>query len=113
MKVDETVKLLESGAARTLMAQLYGEDGVEANVKRYDDLLAGYEKMFGGEGDVKLFSSPGRTEISGNHTDHNHGKVLALSLIHIYQSTGNQRAALILRWRKGIRLRWEPPSPYI
>ena len=49
MKVNETVKLLESGAARTLMAQLYGEDGVEANVKRYEDLLAGYEKMFGGE----------------------------------------------------------------
>ena len=76
MKVNETVKLLESGAARTLMAQLYGEDGVEANVKRYEDLLAGYEKMFGGEGDVKLFSSPGRTEISGNHTDHNHGKTV-------------------------------------
>lgn len=65
MKVNETVKLLESGGARTLMAQLYGEDGVGANVKRYEDLLAGYEKMFGGEGDVKLFSSPGRTEISG------------------------------------------------
>ena len=52
MKVNETVKLLESDGARTLMAQLYGEDGVEANVKRYEDLLAGYEKMFGGEGDV-------------------------------------------------------------
>ena len=43
MKVNETVKLLESDGARTLMAQLYGEDGVEANVKRYEDLLAGYE----------------------------------------------------------------------
>ena len=49
MKVNETVKLLESDGARTLMAQLYGEDGVEANVKRYEDLLAGYEKTFGGE----------------------------------------------------------------
>ena len=58
MKVNETVKLLESGGARTLMAQLYGEDGVGANVKRYEDLLAGYEKMFGGEGDVKLFPHP-------------------------------------------------------
>ena len=105
MKVNETVKLLESGGARTLMAQLYGEDGVEANVKRYEDLLAGYEKMFGGEGDVKLFSSPGRTEISGNHTDHNHGKVLAGSInldcvgvagtnesnqVHIVSETYNQ-----------------------
>ena len=105
MKVNETVKLLESGGARTLMAQLYGEDGVGANVKRYEDLLAGYEKMFGGEGDVKLFSSPGRTEISGNHTDHNHGKVLAGSInldcvgaagtnesnqVHIVSETYNQ-----------------------
>ena len=105
MKVNETVKLLESGGARTLMAQLYGEDGVGANVKRYEDLLAGYEKMFGGEGDVKLFSSPGRTEISGNHTDHNHGKVLAGSInldcvgvaaknnsskVHIISETFNQ-----------------------
>ena len=55
MKVNETVKLLESGGARTLMAQLYGEDGVGANVKRYEDLLAGYEKMFGGEGDEAVF----------------------------------------------------------
>ena len=105
MKVNETVKLLESDGARTLMAQLYGEDGVEANVKRYEDLLAGYEKMFGGEGDVMLFSSPGRTEISGNHTDHNHGKVLAGSInldcvgvagknesnqVHIVSETYNQ-----------------------
>ena len=33
-----------------------------------------------GEKDLYLFSSPGRTEISGNHTDHNHGKVLAGSI---------------------------------
>ena len=83
MKVNETVKLLESDGARTLMARLYGEDGVEANVKRYEDLLAGYEKMFGGERDVMLFSSPGRTEISGNHTDHNHGKVLEIGRAHV------------------------------
>lgn len=50
MKVNETVKLLESGGARTLMAQLYGEDGVEANVKRYEDLLAGMRRCLAGKG---------------------------------------------------------------
>ena len=31
-------------------------------------------------GDIKLFSAPGRTEIGGNHTDHQHGSVLAGSV---------------------------------
>ena len=50
MNVNETVKLLQGDSARALMAQLYGEDGAEANVKRYEDLLAGYGKMFGRDG---------------------------------------------------------------
>ncbi|EEQ56807.1 GHMP kinase, N-terminal domain protein [Clostridiales bacterium 1_7_47FAA] len=87
------------------MAKLYGEDAVAGNVARYQELLKGYEKTFGDSGDVLLFSSPGRTEISGNHTDHNHGKVLAGSInldcvgvaaknssshVHIVSETYNQ-----------------------
>lgn len=79
MKIQETLRLLESESARQLFVKLYGENKVEENVKRYQDLLAGYAAKFSGD-DVMLFSSPGRTEISGNHTDHNHGKVLAGSI---------------------------------
>lgn len=43
-------------------------------------VLKGFEQAFGDSKEVLLFSSPGRTEISGNHTDHNHGKVLAGSI---------------------------------
>ena len=32
------------------------------------------------EKEISLFSSPGRTELGGNHTDHNHGKVLAAAV---------------------------------
>jgi galactokinase len=39
-----------------------------------------FSARFGSEGDVTLFSSPGRSEIGGNHTDHNLGKVLAASV---------------------------------
>jgi galactokinase len=58
----------------------------------YDDSLAMYSRYVGliagvlhsGEGDcndeLRLFSAPGRTEIGGNHTDHNHGKVMAASI---------------------------------
>jgi galactokinase len=32
------------------------------------------------DGNLRVFSAPGRTELAGNHTDHNHGKVLAASI---------------------------------
>lgn len=79
MKVNDTIKILESAKSRELMGQLYGTEKIEANIDRYKDLIAGYRERFLEE-DVMLFSSPGRTEISGNHTDHNHGKVLAGSI---------------------------------
>ena len=105
MKVNETIQMMESEGAKTLLAKLYGEDAVAGNVARYQELLKGYEKAFGDSGDVLLFSSPGRTDISGNHTDHNHGKVLAGSInldcvgvaaknssshVHIVSETYNQ-----------------------
>lgn len=79
MKIQETIQLLQGDSIRRLFAQLYGEKAVEENVTRYQQLVESYAREFGGD-DVMLFSSPGRTEISGNHTDHNHGKVLAGSI---------------------------------
>ena len=76
---EETLKLLDSAKARQLMGKLYGENGVDANLARYRDLVEKFVKEFGDK-DMMMFSSPGRTEISGNHTDHNHGKVLAGSI---------------------------------
>lgn len=60
---------------------LYGKDPgmLEANVARYDSLLSRYRDAFGGD-TPEFFSSPGRTEISGNHTDHNGGKVVTASI---------------------------------
>ncbi|NWF88899.1 MAG: galactokinase [Ignavibacteriaceae bacterium] len=46
---------------------------------RLSKLSHNFESMFGSK-PLKYFSSPGRTEISGNHTDHNHGKVIAASI---------------------------------
>ena len=42
-------------------------------------LDAGFAAAFGGAPE-RYFSAPGRTEISGNHTDHNRGKVLAAAV---------------------------------
>lgn len=79
MNQEYTLKLLESEKAKKLLGELYGKAAVAENQKRYEDLVGKFVKEFG-EKDLYLFSSPGRTEISGNHTDHNHGKVLAGSI---------------------------------
>lgn len=79
MNQEHTLKLLESEKAKKLLGELYGKAAVAENQKRYEDLVGKFVKEFG-EKDLYLFSSPGRTEISGNHTDHNHGKILAGSI---------------------------------
>ena len=79
MKAEQTLQVLESEGAKKLMEELYGKDGAAANAERYRDMIEKFKKTFGDK-DILMFSSPGRTEISGNHTDHNHGKVLAGSI---------------------------------
>ncbi|MBO5534706.1 MAG: galactokinase [Clostridia bacterium] len=63
------------------MAALYGAAEVENQKKRYEALAERYVKCFGPfAGPVTVFSAPGRTEIGGNHTDHNNGCVLAAAV---------------------------------
>ena len=58
------------------MEHLYGA-GWEQEKARYEEIRAGFEAFFGDAGEARFFSAPGRTEIGGNHTDHNHGRVVA------------------------------------
>ena len=78
MDLKQSRELVTSSKARPLMEKLYQAEA-EANIGRYISVIEGYEKKFG-DGEVLLFTSAGRTEICGNHTDHNHGKVLAASI---------------------------------
>ena len=58
--------------------ELYGYDNkvFSYQTRRYKKLLTTFKKLFKAKS-VNLFSTPGRTELGGNHTDHNHGLVLA------------------------------------
>ncbi|MCX6325871.1 MAG: galactokinase [Bacteroidia bacterium] len=58
--------------------ELYGanEEVLKKQALRYNSLIEKFNTAFGPK-DIMLFSSPGRTEIGGNHTDHNYGRVLA------------------------------------
>lgn len=69
--------LLQNGDYDRLLAVLYGADQVQAQRARYVEAVDAFTQIFGAAEDVRLFSAPGRTEIGGNHTDHNHGRVLA------------------------------------
>jgi galactokinase len=60
---------------------IYGcnEDTLNFQYERYDKLICKHKDYFG-ENYLHFFSAPGRTELGGNHTDHNNGRVLAASV---------------------------------
>lgn len=60
------------------LKQVYGAAAEEA-AERLSVLESRYNDRFG-KADLEFFSAPGRTEIIGNHTDHNGGKILAASI---------------------------------
>ena len=75
MKTANVAEAVKSEHAVALLKQMYGENRVEENAARYQLVADGFAKEFGDKA-FEFFSAPGRTEIGGNHTDHNHGKVL-------------------------------------
>ncbi len=75
---DLRTKIAQGGCDDTL-GELYGEDAIVSQRNRYTGLLAGFDAKFSG-GAAHFFSAPGRTELGGNHTDHNHGRVLAAGI---------------------------------
>ena len=78
--MSKTNSLIEkiNGGNNPIFKELYGADSsvLKEQSDRYENLMSDFEKTYG-TGDIHLFSSPGRTEIGGNHTDHNYGRVLA------------------------------------
>ena len=76
---NEMKKLLETRALNESFSKVYLEENYETQYKRFLEVLGAFNDLFDKDAprDVSLFSAPGRTEIGGNHTDHNHGLVLA------------------------------------
>ena len=76
---NEMKKLLETRALDDSFSKVYLKENYETQYKRFLEVLDAFNSLFdkNGEREVSLYSAPGRTEIGGNHTDHNHGLVLA------------------------------------
>ena len=73
-------ELILSGGLDQKLTLLYGADQLEAQHQRYADAVDSFVEIYGDRDNLRIFSAPGRTEIAGNHTDHNHGRVLAASV---------------------------------
>jgi len=69
---------IEAGDLNNLFIELYGSAD-QAQTERYSGLISYHIENFKNR-PVSLFSASGRTELSGNHTDHNLGKVMAASI---------------------------------
>ena len=78
MNSKELKTAISDGSFDGEFLRLYGE--TENSRKRYCDAVDEYVKLYGDSDGLRLFSAPGRTEIGGNHTDHQHGCVLAASV---------------------------------
>ena len=80
MKTTELKAGFQSGKYAELLKDIYIDESVlEYQKGRYVKAIESFEELFGVK-DVEIYSAPGRSEIGGNHTDHQCGRVLAASI---------------------------------
>lgn len=77
-KIYELKELISKSSEK--MADIYGKGSENVQVERYKNALDSFCELYGEQDNIMIFSAPGRTEICGNHTDHNLGKVVAGSV---------------------------------
>lgn len=80
MNTQELKKKFAANEYTDLLTDIYIDtDMIAYQADRYVKAIACYEEAFG-EDEVSIYSAPGRSEVGGNHTDHQHGEVLAASI---------------------------------
>lgn len=80
MTTEVMKELLKNGTQDELLMDIYlDENRLEYQRTRYVTAIEKFEELFG-EGEASIYSAPGRSEIGGNHTDHQNGEVLAASV---------------------------------
>ena len=106
MEIRRIISEIENGNYDNLFLDIYvDEDKISYQKQRYIKAIESYIEEFG-EDDVEIYSAPGRSEVGGNHTDHQHGEILAASInldaIGIDQwvkaGTGQEKTRSSKRW---------------
>lgn len=82
MEINMLKKQIAEGVYDARLRALYAADdaALESQRARYLKAIAEFEKLYPEITDAAIFSAPGRTEVGGNHTDHQHGRVLAAAV---------------------------------
>ena len=96
MKISELKKKIEEGGLSTYSA-IYPD--LEKAKARFLLAIDKFAAAYGEERDVFVLSVSGRSEISGNHTDHNHGKVIAAAINKDIIAIAAKRDDGIIRFR--------------
>ncbi|MBN2657092.1 MAG: galactokinase [Spirochaetales bacterium] len=106
MRKTEMLSLLESDHYKDILTELYGHEVYIYQKNRYISLIEKFSSRFG-DRPIRVISSPGRTELGGNHTDHNHGKVLAASIqLDSLAVVSPREDGLVQTWSEGF------PEPF-
>ena len=82
MNITNAIQSIQNGTHDEKLRRLY--PSYDTDPQKYKGrlctLLETYRSMFPEPEDIHLFSAPGRIEVGGNHTDHQHGNVLAAAI---------------------------------
>ena len=80
MKINALKSALLSGEYDGRLGYIYGESAISRQRERYAAAIDSFVSLYGADREAALYSVAGRSELSGNHTDHNHGCVIAASI---------------------------------
>lgn len=81
IKTEVLKNQLKNGGFRDLLKDIYvDENRLDYQTSRYVKAVEKFESLYGKNSEVEIFSAPGRSEVGGNHTDHQHGEILAASI---------------------------------
>ena len=99
METRRIISEIENGNYDNLFLDIYvDEDKISYQKQRYVNAIESYIEEFG-EDDVEIYSAPGRSEVGGNHTDHQHGEILAASInldaIGIVKKTDDMKVSIL------------------
>lgn len=71
---------LKAGQMDDRLKEIYVDEGmIPYQRQRFADAICKFKELYGA-GEAEVYSAPGRSEVGGNHTDHQHGEVLAASI---------------------------------
>ena len=80
MKSGKTIEHILNCEIDEILCSLYGESAVAFQRERYAAAVGRFAALYGEDREISLFSVSGRSELSGNHTDHNGGRVIAAAI---------------------------------